>query len=107
MVSVATSQSLRRRHVPQRTCVACGRKADKRELLRVVRTPQGSLEVDDRGKKPGRGAYLCPDPACWQTGLRRKRLERALRMALSAQDRQMLVERAASLTQANAPRGVE
>ena len=103
LASAATSSPGRHRHVPVRTCVACGRKTDKRELLRVVRTPQGTLEVDERGKKPGRGAYLCPDPTCWDAGLRRKRLEHTLRMTLSAQDRQMLAAHAQSLAKGNPP----
>jgi predicted RNA-binding protein YlxR (DUF448 family) len=71
-------------------CVACGHQAAKRELLRVVRTPAGTLEIDESGKKAGRGAYLCHETDCQKATLRFKRLEHALRMTLSAQDRQML-----------------
>ncbi|TMG55269.1 MAG: YlxR family protein [Chloroflexi bacterium] len=57
------------RRLPQRTCVACRTTRAKRELVRVVRSPQGELSVDLRGKAPGRGAYLCADPACLELGL--------------------------------------
>ena len=53
------------KHVPERMCVACRRRRPKRELLRVVLTPEGPV-IDPSGKKPGRGAYVCPDqPECW------------------------------------------
>ena len=46
--------------IPQRTCMACQEKKDKRELVRIVRSPEGEISVDLTGKKPGRGAYICP-----------------------------------------------
>lgn len=53
------------KHVPERMCVACRKRRPKRELLRVVLTPEGPV-IDPSGKKPGRGAYVCPDqPECW------------------------------------------
>jgi predicted RNA-binding protein YlxR (DUF448 family) len=69
----------RRRHVPMRTCVACGLKTEKRELLRVVSSPDGSVTVDDSGRRNGRGAYLCV--ACRRSPdtLSRGRLEYSLR----------------------------
>lgn len=94
------SQGARQKHVPERTCVACGKTSDKRGLLRIVRTPAGTLEVDERGKKPGRGAYLCLDTSCWTQGLKRKRLDQALRVTLSIQDRETLREQAERLLQA-------
>ncbi|MSQ11893.1 MAG: YlxR family protein [Dehalococcoidia bacterium] len=81
-------------------CVACGRKQEKRTLLRVVRTPQGALELDEKGKKPGRGAYLCGDHTCWESALQRKRLEHALRMTLTAQDKQLIKAQASRLAAA-------
>lgn len=47
--------------LPQRQCVGCREMKEKRELIRVVRSPQGEISLDFKGKKPGRGAYLCPD----------------------------------------------
>ena len=78
------------RHIPQRTCVACRSQRPKREMVRVVRAPGGSVGVDTTGKKSGRGAYLCLQADCWQTALKRHALERALKTELSAADREAL-----------------
>lgn len=59
-------------------CVGCREMKNKKELTRVVRTPQGSIEIDSSGKKPGRGAYLCPQIDCLQQALKGKRLQKAL-----------------------------
>ena len=67
-------QPIRRKHVPQRTCFVCREKGDKRQLVRLVRTPEGPVLVDPTGKQNGRGAYLCDDPACWDKVLRDNRL---------------------------------
>jgi predicted RNA-binding protein YlxR (DUF448 family) len=56
-------------------------------LVRVVRTPEGAVEVDPTGKKNGRGAYLHADPACWDAALKRKALQHALKTELSESDR--------------------
>ena len=68
---------------PQRTCVACRSTSGKRELLRVVRTPAGDVEVDPTGKRAGRGAYLCSRLECWQNALKKGRLDAALRVPLT------------------------
>ena len=78
-----------RKHIPQRTCVACRKVRAKRELIRLVRASDGSVEVDTTGKKAGRGAYLCPE--CWDTGLKGSRLEYALRTTLTADSRRGLI----------------
>jgi uncharacterized protein len=62
------------RKVPQRQCVACGQSRAKRDLVRVVRTPGGEVRVDLGGKLSGRGAYVCPDPACVDRALGEGRL---------------------------------
>jgi hypothetical protein len=67
---------------PQRTCVACRTARAKRELVRVVRSPAGELSVDLRGKTPGRGAYLDPDPGCLERGLAEGGLARALEIEI-------------------------
>lgn len=64
--------------IPQRQCVGCREMKDKKELLRVVRTPEGSILLDGRGKASGRGAYVCPDIACLKKARKSKALERAL-----------------------------
>lgn len=74
------------RRVPVRTCVACRTGGGKRGLLRVVRLPEkdgqsGGLTLDPTGKKSGRGAYLCPTPECVATALKRKALERSLKVS--------------------------
>jgi predicted RNA-binding protein YlxR (DUF448 family) len=77
----------RPRHVPQRTCVACRSTNAKRELVRVVRAPDGSVTIDVSGKRSGRGAYLCSAPECWESGLKRGVLTRALKIeAISEED---------------------
>lgn len=80
------------KHVPQRTCVACRQVKDKRQLVRLVRLADGGIEVDSDGGKAGRGAYLCPLPQCWQTGLVAGRLEHALRTSLTRENRERLIE---------------
>lgn len=87
----ASAQPLRPRHVPQRTCVACRATLAKRELVRIVRTPDGRVEADPTGRKPGRGAYLHRDPMCWDQGLRKGKLARALKVpAISPPDLEAL-----------------
>ena len=80
---------------PQRTCVACRSTSGKRELLRVVRTPEGGVVADPTGKRAGRGAYLCNRLECWQTALRKGRLDIALRVTLSPDDKLALTQYAA------------
>ena len=70
----------RPKHVPQRTCVTCRETGAKRGLIRLVRTPAGTVEVDPTGKRPGRGAYLCARVRCWERGINEKTLVRALRL---------------------------
>lgn len=82
------------RRVPQRTCVGCGEVHGKRELLRIVRTPQGELALDPTGKRNGRGAYVHRDEACWQRALG-PRLARALRLDPQAAEAQWPALRAA------------
>lgn len=80
----------RPRRVPQRTCAACRQLRPKRELLRIVRTPEGHVELDPTGKKSGRGTYLCARRSCWDLGLKKGRLEQALSVPLSPEDRAAL-----------------
>jgi predicted RNA-binding protein YlxR (DUF448 family) len=94
---------LRPKHVPERTCVACRSlhpeqaKQPKRDLVRVVRSPQGGVSVDPTGKKAGRGAYVCANPTCWELALAKGALDRALHVSLSAEDRAALQAYAATL----------
>lgn len=68
--------------IPERRCVGCGEKKQKRDLIRIVRLPDGeTVELDTTGKKSGRGAYICPSKSCLKKA--RKRLESNLGCAIS------------------------
>ncbi len=83
------SSSARRKHVPMRTCVVCRQQAGKRELNRVVRTPEG-VHIDPTGKQAGRGAYVCDQAKCWQRVAESDVLAKALRTTLTTEDRDRL-----------------
>jgi predicted RNA-binding protein YlxR (DUF448 family) len=93
----------RRKHVPLRSCIACRERYPKRELIRVVCSPEGTLEIDPKGKRPGRGAYLCRNRQCWEQALRPGRLSQALKCRVSAEDVATLKTRA--LAQIEEPKG--
>jgi predicted RNA-binding protein YlxR (DUF448 family) len=76
----------RPRHIPQRTCVACRQTSAKRQLVRVVRGPDGSVTIDPSGKRSGRGAYLCDQLECWDAGLKHGVLPHALKIELIPED---------------------
>ena len=66
------------KNIPQRQCMGCRERKAKRELIRVVRSPEGAVSLDFSGKAPGRGAYLCPNPECLKKAIRSKALDRSL-----------------------------
>lgn len=68
------------KHIPQRTCVACGAKKAQSELLRVVSQGGGAPHIDIKGRAPGRGAYLCRQTACVEKAWARQGLPRALKL---------------------------
>ena len=68
--------------VPQRKCTGCGIKADKKDLIRVVRTPEGEIKIDLKGKTSGRGAYICHSAACLRKAVKSKRLARNLEVEI-------------------------
>ena len=70
------------RKIPQRQCVGCRTMHDKRDLLRVVKSPEGEISLDATGKKSGRGAYVCRSAECLKKAQRSKALERALEVAI-------------------------
>ena len=90
---------MRRKHVPQRTCIGCRQVKSKREMIRLVRTPEGQLVVDDTGKRNGRGTYLCRQKACWETALEGNRLGKALQMDVDRETKEMLRDIATTLAQ--------
>ncbi len=69
-----------KRKVPMRICIGCQQKMSKKELIRVVRTPEGEMVLDSAGKKSGRGAYLCAKRDCLKKAIKGKRLEKNLQM---------------------------
>lgn len=75
----------RPKHRPQRTCIVCRAAQDKRQLIRIVRTPAGEIVIDPTGKANGRGAYLCRRSSCWEKGLQKKLLAHALKTTLSTE----------------------
>lgn len=87
----------RRRHVPQRTCIACRRSDSKRTLVRIVRSKERGVVVDPTGKLAGRGAYLCADRACWTKALRINALNRALKTTLTEDEVAALTDFAGNL----------
>ena len=68
--------------IPIRQCLGCRENKPKKELIRVVRSPEGEITLDFRGKRNGRGAYICPNPACLKKAIRARALERALETAI-------------------------
>ncbi len=64
--------------IPQRQCMGCRERKAKKELIRVVRQTDGTVSLDFSGKLNGRGAYLCPDPACLAKARKARSLERSL-----------------------------
>ena len=68
--------------IPMRQCLGCREMKPKRELIRVVRSPEGEISVDLTGKKSGRGAYICPDAACLQRAMKSRALERSFETAI-------------------------
>lgn len=69
---------MQQRKIPLRRCTGCNEQKPKKELVRIVRSPQGEIALDRVGKMPGRGAYLCPSAQCLAKARKAKRLERAL-----------------------------
>ena len=68
--------------IPQRQCMGCRERREKRQMIRVVRTPEGNVTLDFSGKMNGRGAYICPNPECLKKALRSKALDRSLEVTI-------------------------
>ena len=93
---------LKPKKIPMRMCVACHEMKPKKELQRVVRSPEGEVSIDPVGKKPGRGAYLCPNVECLKKAKKSKALERKFEAAVGEDVYAMLEEKFASLPKGNA-----
>lgn len=68
--------------VPIRKCVGCQERLEKRALIRLVRSPEGDYSIDLSGKKPGRGAYLCPKTSCFEKAIKNRGLERSFQTSI-------------------------
>jgi len=84
-------ENKRQMHIPQRTCIVCREKKDKRLLIRIVRTTDSGVIVDPTGKRNGRGAYLCSKIECWDAAVTGRILDRALRSELSEKESQEIL----------------
>jgi len=84
---------LRAKKIPRRMCVGCQEMKKKKELIRVVRTPDESIVIDSTGKKSGRGAYVCPRVECMQKACKEKRLDKALQRPVSKEIYEFLIQR--------------
>ena len=73
---------MQKKKIPMRQCTGCREMKPKRELIRVVKSPEGEISIDFKGKKPGRGAYVCPSEACLAKARKSKALERAFDIAI-------------------------
>ena len=78
-----------KKHIPQRTCVACREVKEKRSLIRIVRTPDG-VAIDTTGRMPGRGAYIHDSKECWEKALKRGVLARSLKTEISQENMEIL-----------------
>lgn len=88
----------KRRRAPIRTCAACGVKADKRELVRVVSPPSAPVTLDSTGRLNGRGTYLCADCGRSPRNIRRERFERSLKTRIGEEDWRNLINALAERT---------
>lgn len=70
------------RKIPMRQCLGCREMKPKRELIRVVRSPEGNVSIDMKGKAPGRGAYVCPDVQCLKRAIKAKAISRAFEIEI-------------------------
>ncbi len=71
--------------VPMRQCIGCGEMKNKREMIRVIKTPEDTIELDSTGRKNGRGAYMCYSKDCLQAAIKNKGLERSLKMKIPSE----------------------
>ena len=71
------------KRIPQRKCLGCGVSKNKSDLIRVVRSPENEISIDLKGKKSGRGAYICRDENCLKKAVKAKKFERNLEIAVS------------------------
>lgn len=83
---------MKEKKVPMRMCVGCREMKPKKELLRVVRSPEGAVSIDMTGRKPGRGAYVCRSAECLKRAIKQKQLERAFECPLGEETHASLLQ---------------
>ncbi|MCD6419909.1 MAG: YlxR family protein [Synergistetes bacterium] len=83
---------MKAKHVPERTCIGCREKKPKRELIRIVRTPEGKVFFDPTGKASGRGCYICPSLSCLKKALKGNRLSNVLKIEITEDTKKRLQE---------------
>ncbi|MBR4081036.1 MAG: YlxR family protein [Clostridia bacterium] len=88
--------------IPMRMCVGCREMKPKRELIRVVRSPEGAVSIDPVGKKPGRGAYVCRSADCLKRAIKQRQLERQLEVQLTEEVAAALQQAMENLPEAEA-----
>ena len=98
---------MKEKRIPLRKCVGCGQMKPKSELIRVVRDSAGSVSLDPVGKKPGRGAYLCPNPDCLTKAKKKKALERCFEQPVPAEVYEALAAQLAEAAKEAAANGKE
>lgn len=76
---------MQQKKIPMRKCVGCNESKSKKELVRIVRSPEGDISLDTTGKKSGRGAYICPSADCLKKAVKSKRIDRILEVTVPAQ----------------------
>ena len=92
---------MKEKKVPMRMCVGCREMKPKKELLRVVKAPDGAVSIDLTGRKPGRGAYVCHSAECLKKAIKQRQLERAFECALGEEVHESLLQELKAL-EANA-----
>lgn len=92
---------MKTKKIPSRLCLGCRESRPKRELLRIVRSPGGEYAVDPTGKKPGRGAYICPKQSCLEAARKNHGLERSFRGQIAPEVYQSLAQALAALPRAD------
>ena len=83
---------MKEKKVPMRMCVGCREMKPKKELLRVVRSPEGTVSIDTTGRKPGLGAYVCRSAECLKRAIKQKQLERAFECPLGEETHASLLQ---------------
>ncbi|MDF2608834.1 MAG: hypothetical protein K0R92_308 [Lachnospiraceae bacterium] len=71
--------------IPQRQCIGCGELKNKKEMIRIIKTPEDTILMDTTGKKNGRGAYICNSSECLKKAIKNKGLERSLKMSIPSE----------------------